>query len=113
MKVSRRSPWSSQGGGKTEVAVTDRKVSIAIGTTMGRLGVREKTKVPHFGLLFQPGGKTRAPPIFASRWAAGVKRRIGAQRMGQWLGHLSFRTGIVPAAMYGATVAYQLVATIQ
>ena len=105
MVVSRRSQWATEGKGKTEVAVTDPRVHSAIKTSMRRLGIKIKSKATHLGIAFRPGARTRTPALEASRWAAGAKRRLRAQRMGRRLGQHVFLTGILLAATYGATVA--------
>ena len=83
MVLSRRNQWATEGNGKTEVAVTDPTIRVAIEPPMRRLGVQMKTKSTHIGVPFRPGAKTRTPSMSLSRWAAGVKPRVGAQHVGR------------------------------
>ena len=113
MEVSRRSEWSTTGSGKTVVATTDERIRRAVGTTMRRLGVGVKTKAKHLGVNFQPGARTRAPTEALSRWSGTMKRRIRARRLGRKLGHHVFRTGIMPATVYGSTVTFPAVGVLK
>ena len=61
MTVSRRSHWSTEGDGKPQVAISERKVRNAVSTTMERLGIRIRAKASHLAVPFRTGGKTRPP----------------------------------------------------
>ena len=106
MKVSRREQWASDGPGKTVLAVNDARVRSAVTTSMRSLGMKIQGKAAHLGMQFQPGARTQAPTFDQSRWAATVKRRGRARRLGAQLGSRIFHTGILSASIYGASIAY-------
>ena len=112
MKVSRREQRASDGEGKTVLAVSDARVKSAVATSMRRLVIEMQGKASHLGMQFQLRARTRAPTFDQSRWAATVKRRVRARRLGARLGSRIFRTGILPASNYGASIPYPLKRTL-
>ena len=105
MRVSRRQPWSSTGAAKTVAAASSLDVAKRISTTMRRLGILVCRKAKHLGACFAPGARTRDQRGGGSRWAKLSKKRARVQKLGRRLGAHVFKTGIQPAALYGASVA--------
>ena len=91
MIVSRKESWSSCGVGKTVVAIGSRRLEARVRTSMRRLGITVKSKA-------KLAGKK-------SRWLSIASRCYRAVRLGRRLGGHVFRTGLQPAALYGASVA--------
>ena len=77
------------------------------------LNVAVKSKAKHLGVYFALGGRTRELTSGHSRWAATATRRHRVVRLGRKLGGHVFRTGLQPAALYGASVALPRLSTIR
>ena len=111
MQVSRREAWSTAGQTKTVTVASSRPLAKSLSTPMRRLGILMKTKAKHLGVEFTPGSRTREPRREKSRWALNAARRARAIRLGRGLGVHAYKTAIVPAAVYGSSIALPTLGT--
>ena len=113
MVVSRRPTWSDAGVAKTLATVRNWRLAKLISTPMRRLGIAVKCKAKDLGVHFGLGGRTRELTSRRPRWAAIASRRNRVVKLGRKLGGHVFRTGLQPAALYGASVALPRLSTIR
>ncbi len=103
--VDRDRPWKRTGKKKSVAVASSRALRQRLAASMCALGVAVKRKVKHLGIDYRPGCRRTSNVTQVQRWRAAIGRKERAKRLGQMGGAHVLRTGVVPAARYGASVS--------
>ncbi len=102
--VDRSRPWRRSAKHKSVAIGSSSTSRRRLTTSMGCLGMLVKSKVKHLGVDYHPGAKRAYNSVHIARWKKFLGRKARYRKLKCRGGAHVARTGLVPAARYGASL---------